>query len=397
MGRADESRIPRAWIVVGAATLAQAGSSFVLQGLGALAGFLQESFLLGTTAVGLLITVAGLPTIIGLLGVGDLLDRRHEGKIVFAGAMITAGGALLVALAPGFGWLLAGLLIIGAGYSTAQPGGSKAVAGWFDDRRRGLALGIRQAGLPAGGALAAVVLPIVAHRHGWPWAFAVDAVVVALAGTVFLLAYRRPPGPPPSSARTPLRDRLAAGLAHRPLRIVLLAGISLVAAQFGIQTYLMIFLRDSQAIPLTDSAWLLALVQLAGVAGRILLAVWSDRPGHTRLGPVASCLAVTGLGLIMLPLLPTGTPAPALAAVVIMLGFFGFGWYGPWVARIAEIAPPGRTGLMLGLAMAGNQFAIVAAPPLLGLLHDLTGSYRVLWWTPAALLLIVAPITLRRR
>jgi MFS family permease len=47
------------------------------------------------------------------------------------------------------------------------------------------------------------------------------------------------------------------------------------------------------------------------------------------------------------------------------LGFFGLGWYGPWVAYLAEIAPADKVGLTLGAAMALNQLGIIAAPPLL--------------------------------
>ena len=42
--------------------------------------------------------------------------------------------------------------------------------------------------------------------------------------------------------------------------------------------------------------------------------------------------------------------------------------------------PPRRhVGLTLGAAMAINQLGIIAAPPLLGLVHDLTGGYTALW------------------
>jgi hypothetical protein len=61
------------------------------------------------------------------------------------------------------------------------------------------------------------------------------------------------------------------------------------------------------------------------------------------------------------------------------LGFFGLGWYGPWVAHLAETAPADKVGLTLGAAMALNQLGIMAAPPLLGLVHDLTGGYAALW------------------
>jgi cyanate permease len=37
--------------------------------------------------------------------------------------------------------------------------------------------------------------------------------------------------------------------------------------------------------------------------------------------------------------------------------------------------------------MASNQIFIVAAPPLLGLLHDMTGSYLAIWYLTAAFLI----------
>jgi hypothetical protein len=36
------------------------------------------------------------------------------------------------------------------------------------------------------------------------------------------------------------------------------------------------------------------------------------------------------------------------------LGFLGLGWYGPWVAYLAETAPAGKVGLTLGVPMALN-------------------------------------------
>ncbi|MFJ9692850.1 hypothetical protein [Kitasatospora sp. NPDC101183] len=59
----------------------------------------------------------------------------------------------------------------------------------------------------------------------------------------------------------------------------------------------------------------------------------------------------------------------------VLLGFVGIGWYGPWVAHVAESAPAGRTGSALGLAMAANQVVVVLAPPLLGWLRDATGGF----------------------
>jgi MFS family permease len=85
---------------------------------------------------------------------------------------------------------------------------------------------------------------------------------------------------------------------------------------------------------------------------------------------------------------------PLLIFISAWFGFFGLGWYGPWVAFIADVAPPEQLGLTLGIVMALNQIAAVATPPLLGLLHDLTGGYAAVWGF-AALLLVAGVWTTR--
>ncbi len=83
----------------------------------------------------------------------------------------------------------------------------------------------------------------------------------------------------------------------------------------------------------------------------------------------------------------------ALALLALWLGFFGLGWYGPWVAYLAETASAGQVGLTLGAAMALNQLGIIGAPPLLGLVHDLTGSYVSLWACVVAVLTVAYAVT----
>src|SRR5262245_36777570 len=94
------------WVVLAAATFAQAAASFVTQGLGILAGVLQEDFRLSSFEVGLLMASSNAAPIFVLPFVGDLLDRRSERVIVATGAVVLAIGLVLSALAPSFVFLL---------------------------------------------------------------------------------------------------------------------------------------------------------------------------------------------------------------------------------------------------------------------------------------------------
>ena len=385
-----QSKYDYRWVVLVVATLAQATASFVTQGLGILAGFLQQDFQLGNSGVGLLIAAANVAPIVALPIVGDLLDRRSERLIVGVGAAILTTGVVLSVLGTSFVWILASLFIVGCGYSTTQPGGSNSVTAWFHGRQLGFAMGIRQAGLPLGAAAAAAILPIVASIWSWRAAFLIAAAAALGGALAFSVLYRRPAT---ATADTNRRSPPALGVAsllamlrHPWMRGVALSGIALVSAQYAVLTYFMLFLRDDHSIQLADGAWLMFATQSCGVAGRVTLGAWSDRPGTSRFWFVIASMLAVGLGLLVLSLLHWQTSFWVWIFIAAWLGFFGLGWFGPWIAFIAEVSPPDRLGLALGTAMSLNQIAIVATPPVLGLLHDLTGSYFAVWGCLVALL-----------
>jgi MFS family permease len=369
------------WVVLVAATMAQATASFALLGLAALAGFIQHDFHLTAAETGLLFTAGYAAPTLSLLFVGDLLDRKSERLIIGVGAVILAAALLLAATAGSYLALLGWLVVAGLGYSSTQPGGSKSVSAWFRGDRLGLAMGIRQAGLPLGGAVAAAILPAVAAALGWRTAFVAGAAAALAGGLAFALIYRPPPedaGSPPK--RPTLTYAVVAGLLRETwMRNAMIAGLALVSAQYGILAWLMLYLRDHAQIALTRGAFFLSLAQATGVAGRIALAALSDRTPGGRFRMLAWSMLAVGAGTLVLMFVPPATPAPLLALIAAWLGFFGLGWYGPWVAYLAETAPPDKTGLTLGTAMALNQLGIIGAPPLLGLVHDLSGGYTALW------------------
>ncbi|MBK5267473.1 MAG: MFS transporter [Acidimicrobiia bacterium] len=366
---------PYRWVILFTATLTQAGTAFVFLGVGALAGFIQESFNLTGAQTGLLVAAVGSVPLVALIPIGRALDHGRERWIIAGGALVLAGGAALASLSESYPLILAMLLLGGAGYSSSQPGGSKVVAGWFPDYQRGLGMGIRQTGLPLGGALAAAVLPVVATASGWESALLVGAVVAGVGGVLFAVTYR----PMPFSTRTApigFGAEVRGLIRVRAIRLAMMAGLGMVAIQFVLISYLMLYLRDVHGIPLARGSWMLFATQGAGVLGRVALAIWSDRL-HDRLRPVAVSAAAAAIGTVLLATIQPGAPYALLLALSAVMGFFAFGWYGPWVVYVAEAAPGRAIGTTLALAMTANQVAIVLAPPLFGLIYDLTSSYTV--------------------
>lgn len=372
------------WVILLIATIAQASACFFVQGIGAVALFVQHDWNLSTLQIGLLVSAAQLVPIVGLLVAGELLDRFDERKVVGIGTLVVAAALCGAMFADNYLVLLLFLVVVGAGYSTAQPGGSKSVSSWFAKHQRGFAMGIRQAGLPLGGALSAVLLPYIATRWGWQWSFLAGGLV-ALAGALLFLTFYRSASPEKHTASAPAAQDLKATLLLRfsmlkepTMKKIMISGISLISVQYGILIFTALYLYERLDLSITAAASLLFIAQGAGVAGRIILAAWSDRCQSGRYFPVLTCMLAIILGLLLLIWMPMHSFL-LLGLLAGWLGFFGFGWYGPWVAYVAESAPADKTGFALGLAMACNQVAIVLMPPALGLLKDLTHSYIPGW------------------
>ncbi|MFC4536557.1 MFS transporter [Sphaerisporangium dianthi] len=379
------------WVVLGIATFTQAAAAFFVQGIGAIGLHLRRDLELNTTQLSLLLSAAQLLPLAGLLVAGRLLDRHDERWVVGIGALVVAVALAAGGAAPGYVSLLVVLLIVGAGYSTIQPGGGKSVASWFDTSQRGLAMGIRQAGLPLGGVLAAFALPSLATVFGWRSTLVAGALVALSGAVAFMAFYRRPPDRRPM----PATSRVRLDLLREPyMKKIIWSGTSMVSVHSGVGLLTVLYLHEVTSMAADSAALVYVAVQCAGALGRVCLAAWSDRNRSGRYACVLTCLAAVIIGMAMLTT-PIGRSPVVACLLFVWLGFFGIGWYGPWVAYAAESAPPDHTGFALGLAMAVNQVAVILAPPVLGLLTDLTGGFASAWALLAALTAVTLTTTAR--
>ena len=125
--------------------------------------FWKEEYALTNTESGLLVSVVNVgPLFCMLLSVGYLINIMKN--INFYQFILLGSSLLLTNIVRGFNGLLFVLLLIGMFYSVSQPGGSKVILKWFRKENRGLAMGIRQAGIPIGGALAGVLIRFLQYN-----------------------------------------------------------------------------------------------------------------------------------------------------------------------------------------------------------------------------------------
>src|ERR1043166_6745760 len=129
---------------------------------------------------------------IGMLSCGRLLDK-YGARIGFAIAVaVWSVAAMLHATATSaftFG-IFRGLL--GLGEASNFPASIKVVAHWFPKKERAQATGIFNAGTNVGAAVAALIVPWLALRHGWQAAFIFTGAIGFLWLIFWILIYRDP-------------------------------------------------------------------------------------------------------------------------------------------------------------------------------------------------------------
>jgi MFS family permease len=370
------------WVVLGAAVLAQTTASIVSQGVYTLVPFFQAAFHLTQASAALAVSAVNGGQVLSMLMLGWLIDKYGERSVV-AVTMVAMGlAAFASALSPGYHVLLMFLVLLGGAYASVQPGGTRAVLRWFPPAQRGMATGIRQAGLPLGTAMAAMVLPALAVQHGWQSAVMVQGVVGVLGGLAFAVFHRDDRGveggpaavPPPS---LPQLVRVVAQ--YSALWPVMLAGVAMVTFQYTFATHVLSFLTTQFKMSIVAAALLYSVSQWVGIAGRIGLAWISDRLWpNRRVRSLAWTMAICALSVVAFMLLPSTAPVPLLVGVFVVIGVFGVGWYPLYLLQVAEMAPKSGVASTISFSMTLNMAAISVVPPLFGLVVDFSG-YQAAW------------------
>lgn len=371
------------WAVLTAAMTAGTAVSLIGQAYPTLAPFIRADLGLSLTAVGLLNTFIYIGTMLGSLPSGWLTDKFGSRAVMIVGTLIGAGLAVAVAVLARSQWMFIPLLfLVGLVVASATPAGAQAVAQSFPPERRGLVIGLRQMAVPLGGALAAAILPAVAHFAGWRWASVVAALLAVVAALVAARLYYEslPAKAPPRGARPALTQVLR----ERNILLAAIAGVTLPTGQFVMITYLILFLKERYGIPELTGAVLLTTAQFAGAFSRVFWSWLSDMMGGQRKPLLVMMVGLAGLFALVLAWLPPGTPLLLKALVVVLYGATALGWQGLHFSLLTELSPPGWEGRVVGFGLIFTSIGIALAPPLFGLLVDLTRNYALGWIAQAA-------------
>jgi len=328
------------------------------------------------SAVGYYIAATYFGSMISSAAAGGWVARFGPIRASQAGLALCLAGLALAASA----WpplVLLGGFVVGLGYGPTTPASSVILVRAAPPAIFSLVFSIKQTGVPAGGALAGALVPLLILAVGWQWgAVAIGAACLLLALAIGAVRGRYDTE---LDARAPISLRSALApvrlvLAQPRLRQLCITGFIYGGVQITLVTYLVTFLVDSFALSLVLAGLVMAVSQVASVIGRVLWGVLADRVLSRR--AMLGLLGI-GMGLSALAALAAGPGWPAwlLFAYASAFGATAVGWNGVFLAEVARVAPAGRTSEATGGCLFYTFLGVVVTPPAFNGVLALAGSY----------------------
>ncbi len=386
------------WVMLIFATFAQTTATLITYGIGAFALFWKEEYALTDMESGLLVSVVNIGPLFCMLFVGRLLDQYNEKLLISLGSFLLGNSFLLTNIVSGFDGLLFVLLLVGTFYSVSQPGGSKVILKWFPKESRGLAMGIRQAGIPVGGALAGVLIPFFIMKYNMAYAINSIACICIIGGFLFFIFYKEPyvqGKVKQERIKLSFWMQLKEVICKKELYAIYITGICMISLQMVLVGHFIKFLVTEQSITPILAGKVFSVMFFSGMVGRVILAATSDLfyKGNRRTPLfITVCISIF---FILILVMSIHTITNVLYGVSALLGFFSIGWFSLFIAEVSESASEESVGMTVSFALTLNQIAIIVAPALFGYIVDKKGYTYA--WLCIVVLLTISAVSLYRK
>ena len=328
------------------------------------------------SAVGWFIATAYLGSMIGSASAGGWITRVGPIRMSQAGLLACLAGLALAASAT-LPLVLLGAFVVGLGYGPTTPASSLILVRATPPSQVSLTFSIKQTGVPAGGAIAGLLVPALILGLGWRGgAVAIGISCFALAVAIEPWRARYDYGLNPKAAVS-LQSILAPVrlvLGERRLRQMAVTSFVYGGVQITLVTYLVTFLVDRFGLELVLAGFVMSISQVGSIAGRILWGLFADRffRRRTMLG-----LLGLGMGISSIATLATGPEWPRwlLFAFASVFGATAVGWNGVFLAEVARIAPAAKVSEATGGCLFFTFLGVVVTPPAFNAVLAVTANY----------------------
>jgi predicted MFS family arabinose efflux permease len=358
---------------------------------GALGVQLRDDVGLSATDIGLAMAASFTTAAVCSAPMGRLAERlgpRWAFRIGLTGSAVAM--LAIAAFARDVVSLCLLLGVAGVANSLNQPSANLMLSTHIDGSRMGMALAIKQSGMPAAALLGGAAVPAIALTVGWQWAF------VAAAGLAVSALLVMPADPGGAGDRNVSLGSDGANKASSPdmatTLLVLYAVVGLLGAtSAGAMVGFITSGAEESGLDPGAAGLVLSFGSFVGVASRLYQGWEADRKALLPIGRVVWLFGLGGLGMLLLavdvPLTYVLAPIPA----------FAFGWAWPGLFNLSVIRNnPSAPAAATGISQVGVFVGAALGPALGGVIIDNFG-YRLLWSFGGCTLLLGAAVAVYLR
>ncbi|HKX94078.1 MAG TPA: MFS transporter [Methylibium sp.] len=330
----------------------------------------------------------------GLAGpfAGMLADRWGAWRVLVVGALLYAGGLVLMAFATsglaftGSAGLLIGMAQAGTTYAIVYGVIGRTVA----PEKRSWAMGITAAAGSFGQFLMVPVSSGLIGGLGWQEALVILGCAALAIAPLALGLKEAPPAPhAPGEHRQSIGEALREAFGYRSFQL-LMAGYFVCGFQIVfIGIHMPSYLKDQGLAPQVATT-ALALIGLFNVFGTYAAGALGQRLAKKHiLATIYALRSVVIVTFLALPITPM--------SVYVFASVMGLLWLStvpPTNAMVAQIFGVRHFSMLGGFVFFAHQIGSFLGVWLGGKLYDATGSYDVVWWISVALGVFAALVNL---
>lgn len=322
---------------------------------------------------------------------GRLTDKLGPRKVVTVfGSFLGISYLLMSQISALWQFQLNYALLVAIGTSTISIPIMATIVRWFV-RRRGLMVGIVQAGLGLGGVIFAPLTAWLILAYGWRSSYAIlgaIALIGFIAAGLFLKRDPRDVGQLPDGAReitTPVKEEHSEHITPRGISIReairtrqfwIIAGLnfSFGYCRSAFTPHTAAYVQD-KGFSLIDGANVVAALTVSSILGRVVMGRVADIIGNKAALLISEALTPVSLALALI--------SGDLRGLYIFGIIFGFGWGAQAVLRFtvaSEAFGVSSIGALMGILGLAESVAAAFGAYLTGYIFDIAGNYQPAFW-----------------